>query len=110
MSDFHISTLAMSLYNVVAIGQAQTLDAARAALARHGMLVSLIELEEAKRELINRGFMTAEEDRVGVTGPANHVVSSRSREGDGWRDWMITPFKPTPSMRLEPSRIGAGGA
>lgn len=106
MSDYHESTIALSLYNVAAIGLASTLVEARAVMARQGMLVALNELEDAADELVERKLMVRDGERYAVTGPAGHVVTSRDRDGDGWGDWRITPYRPRQSALLEPTRIG----
>lgn len=105
MTDFHESTIALSLYNIVAIGQASTISEARRGMAQHGMLVSEEELLRAANELSHRKLMIVSDDRLAVRGPSDHIVVSRDRSGDGWSGWQIAPFNRAKTQSLEGARI-----
>jgi hypothetical protein len=99
--QYPTSTIAMSLYNVVAGEGAATLDEARAALARHGYLLAMSELEVALRELVERGHCVVVAGRIEATGPAGHVIVSRDRsDPQGWTGWRTAPHAPSPSIPL----------
>ncbi len=94
MAEVAESTVAMSLYNVVAAEGAQTLAQARELLARHGYLLATSALELALRQLVERGLAVVEGERLSVTGPAGHVVVSRNRDDpEGWAGWRVAPFE-----------------
>jgi hypothetical protein len=94
------STVALSLYNVVAIG-ATTLEDARLALERHGYLVPLDALERALRQLVERGFVNEDVDRIGVTGPLGYVVVERDgSDPEGWKGWRISAHAQQPTEPL----------
>lgn len=101
MAEIADSTVAMSLYNVVASGGAETLEDARLALSRHGYLFALEDLERVLRQLVERGLMVGRDGRVFVTGPMGHVVTCRDRDDpEGWRGWRVAPFAPQRTVPL----------
>jgi hypothetical protein len=95
------STVALSLYNAVAGEGAATLEDARSALARHGYLWPTSALEKALAQLVERGLMTEDAGRIGVTGPLGHVVIERDRsDPEGWAGWRVAPHAPRRSEPL----------
>lgn len=95
------STVAMSLYNAVVGEGAATLEDARSALARHGLLWPMSSLEKALRQLLERGLMVVDSNRIGVTGKPGHVVVERDRsDPEGWAGWRVAPHVPRESSAL----------
>lgn len=94
------STVAMSLYNVVAGEGVATLEDARLALSRHGLLWPMEALERALAQLVGRGLAVEDCGRVGVTGKLGHVVVERDRsDPEGWAGWRTAPHS---SRETEP--------
>ncbi len=101
ITDVADSTIALSLYNIVAGEGVATLEDARVALSRHGYAWPPESLERALAQLVERGLATEDAGRIGVTGPLGHVVVERDRsDPEGWAGWRIARHAPRESTPL----------
>lgn len=83
-----LSTIAMSLYNVLVSGECD-LDEARTRLARHGFLLPAEEIARAADALVSLGRVSrVAGDLYRAMGPPGLVVISRDRN-DAWNGWKL---------------------
>lgn len=96
IQDIHLSTIAWSLYNELAVlnrGPA-TLEHIQAGLAGRWGEPSMRELRAAARALEQLGMVTLTGSVVDCTDPRRRPLISRDRRmngrrRDGWRNWVM---------------------
>lgn len=96
--DLATSTIALSIYNVLAVaGREMTLQQIYHSICTgHNQELSKAQVIEAMHGLCKRRFLRVFEiddrnnvERFGVVDPQHRVVRKRSRTGDGWDNWLV---------------------
>jgi len=102
MIDVAESTLAMSVYNLLAVAQRALQPGQIAAQVRQlGSAAELGGVERALAELVKRGLV--KQVRPGLydaRGPGGWVVFRRDRTGDGWSGWTCRNLTTSEVMPL----------
>ncbi len=92
-TEFAPSTLAMSVYNMVAmLEQPLTLATIAARLEMsHLPGLEVIDIQGPTEEMISRGWAVLDpEGRVQLVDKHHRMVRERARSGDGWDGWIAS--------------------